>query len=201
MCQFPLFETISIVDGQVQNIQYHQQRLNNAMRHYFNQNKTFNLNKIIDIPYAFQQGKIRCRVDYNAKSYQVNFFHYQPKKISTFQCVYTENLDYTFKYSDRKRLDFPKVLQADEIIIINNGKVSDCSIGNLLFLKQNQWYSSRHFLLKGTQLSYLLDQSKVELADIAIQNIFDYEQIMMINALNPFDLARAIPISSATILR
>ncbi len=87
------------------------------------------------------------------------------------------------------------------MIIINNGFVSDCSIGNLLFLKQKIWYSPQHYLLKGTQLTRLIEEKKVYLAEIRAENLFDYEQIMVINALNPFNSVRAVPMTSAHVFR
>ena len=124
----------------------------------------------------------------------MKYFPYVPKAIRTFQCVYVEGLDYRFKYSDRQCLEKLKTESADEVIIINNGFVSDCTIGNLLFLKQNQWYSSTHFLLKGTQLSYLLAQNQVCLTEISVADLSSFEKVMMINALNPFDEKRAISV-------
>ncbi|ATW43969.1 aminotransferase class IV family protein [Glaesserella parasuis] len=201
MCQYPLFETIAIIDGKVQNIFYHQQRMNNAFRYYFKQENNFVLSEIINIPEEYQKGLVRCRIDYNTKEYQVQFFHYVPKTIKTFQCVYVENFDYQFKYTDRLELEQLKQTACDEIILVNNGFISDCSIGNLLFLKQGKWYSPNHYLLKGTQLSHLLDEQKISLVDIPVEALFDYDQIMVINALNPFDLQRAVSITSGHILR
>ncbi|AGO15424.1 aminotransferase class IV family protein [Glaesserella parasuis] len=201
MCQYPLFETVAIIDGKIQNIFYHQQRMNNAFIYYFKHENSFELLDIIKVPEAYQKGLVRCRIDYNTKEYQVQFFHYIPKAIKNFQCVYVENFDYQFKYTDRVELDKLKQTAGDEIILVNNGFISDCSIGNLLFLKQGKWYSPNHYLLKGTQLSYLLDEQKISLIDIPVEALFDYEQIMVINALNPFDLQRAVPITSDRIFR
>ncbi|KDD79369.1 aminotransferase class IV family protein [Glaesserella parasuis] len=201
MCQYPLFETVAIIDGKIQNIFYHQQRMNNAFIYYFKHENSFELLDIIKVPEAYQKGLVRCRIDYNTKEHQVQFFHYIPKAIKNFQCVYVENFDYQFKYTDRVELDKLKQTAGDEIILVNNGFISDCSIGNLLFLKQGKWYSPNHYLLKGTQLSYLLDEQKISLIDIPVEALFDYEQIMVINALNPFDLQRAVPITSDRIFR
>ncbi|UKH16653.1 aminotransferase class IV family protein [Actinobacillus pleuropneumoniae] len=201
MCRFPLFETIAIIDGEPQNLAYHQQRFESAMKQYFNAQPKWQLAEVICVPDEFQQGSVRCRIDYNASEFQQQFFFYSQRKINVFQCVYTENLDYRFKYSDRKRLDSLKTLQADEVIIINNGKVSDCTIGNLLFLKQGQWFSSQDYLLKGTQLSKLLEAGMVQLVQITSQDLPQYEQVMMVNALNPFDLQRALPISAINFAR
>ncbi|MDE8033843.1 aminotransferase class IV family protein [Actinobacillus equuli subsp. equuli] len=201
MYRFPLFETIAIIDGEPQNLAYHQQRFESAIKLYFNAQPQWQLAEVICVPDEFQQGSVRCRIDYNASEFEQQFFLYTPRKINSFQCVYTEDLDYRFKYSDRKRLDSLKTLQADEVIIINNGKVSDCTIGNLLFLKQGQWFSSQDYLLKGTQLSKLLEASMVQLVQITSQDLPQYEQVMMVNALNPFDLQRALPISAINFAR
>lgn len=200
MCQFPLFETLALIDGKFHRLPFHQQRVNTAFADYFRCNHPLNLADIA-IPTAFQQGFFRCRIDYNAEQYSVNFYPYSPKKMSQFQLVYTENLDYRFKYSDRKRLDLLKKSTIDEVIIINNGFVSDCTIGNLLFLKNNRWYSPKNYLLKGTQLSYLLAEDYIELIEIRAEDIFYFEKIMVINALNPFSLDRAVPITSHSVLR
>ncbi|WGE78420.1 aminotransferase class IV family protein [Actinobacillus equuli] len=201
MYRFPLFETIAIIDGEPQNLAYHQQRFESAIKLYFNAQPQWQLAEVICVPDEFQQGSVRCRIDYNASEFEQQFFLYTPRKINSFQCVYTEDLDYRFKYSDRKRLDSLKTLQADEVIIINNGKVSDCTIGNLLFLKQGQWFSSQDYLLKGTQLSKLLEAGMVQLVQITSQDLPQYEQVMMVNALNPFDLQRALPISAINFAR
>ncbi|AUI66335.1 MULTISPECIES: aminotransferase class IV family protein [Glaesserella] len=201
MCQFPLFETLAIIDGEIQNISYHQKRIDNAFTYYFKRNPKWDLSKIIQVKDEYTKGLIRCRIDYNETTYQINFYPYQPRKIKTFQCVYVENIDYQFKYSNRIALDKLKTENTDEIIIIHRGFVSDCTIGNLLFLKQGKWYSPNHYLLKGTQLTRLLEEQKVSLTDIRAEDLFDYEQIMLINALNPFDPARAISIASGQILK
>lgn len=70
--------------------------------------------------------------------------------------------------------------------------VTDCSIGNLLFLKDNHWYTPDTPLLQGTQRAYLLEAQKVHLANIDKNDIWQYEKVMMINALNAFDENRAI---------
>lgn len=192
MCQFPLFETLLIIDGEVQNLTYHQQRFKQAVREYFGCEPTFNLMQILVVPAVYQQGKVRCRIDYNATEFEIKFFAYSPKQVQHFRCVEVENWDYHLKFSDRKRFDLLNILQNEEVIIINNGNVSDCSIGNLLFLKAGIWYSSQDYLLKGTQLTRLLEQRKVRLIKITQADLGEYEKIMLINALNPFDESRAL---------
>ncbi|QNS15125.1 aminotransferase class IV family protein [Mannheimia bovis] len=195
MCQFPLFETLSIIDGNIQNLPYHQQRFEQAVWEYFSCEPTFTLAQILVVPEAYQQGKVRCRIDYNASAFEITFFPYSPKQVERFRCVEVENWDYHLKFSDRKRFDLLNILQNEEVVIINNGNVSDCSIGNLLFLKDGVWYSPQDYLLKGTQLTRLLEEGKVYLTKITQADLGQYEKIMLINALNPFNECRALPCS------
>lgn len=195
MCQYPLFETISVIDGQVQNLSYHQQRFKQAVNEFFGCEPDFCLAEILIVPAEFQKGKVRCRINYNATQFEVKFYPYQPKQITQFRCIEVENWDYHLKFCDRKQFDLLNILQNEEVVIINNGKVSDCSIGNLLFLKEGIWYSPQDYLLKGTQLTALLEQNKVVLTQIRKEDLKAYESVMMINALNPFDEKRAIPIA------
>ncbi|MBV6533691.1 branched-chain amino acid aminotransferase, partial [Ursidibacter maritimus] len=107
MYQYPLFETLAVINGEFNHLYYHQQRVNNAFLHYFQSECRLDLANI-DIPDEFKQGFSRCRIDYNQENYKINFYPYTPKKITQFKLVYTQNLDYQFKYSDRKRLDLLK---------------------------------------------------------------------------------------------
>lgn len=196
MCQFPLFETIAIIDGNIQNIEYHQARYHNACRNYLKNEPVLNLAEIINVPVKYQSGLVRCKVEYNSVEYQIQYFPYQAKRIEFFQVMQCENLNYQFKYTDREIFANLPISTNSEVILLNDGKVSDCTIGNLLFLKNGKWFSPVDYLLKGTQLSRLLEKKRVELCRITADNLRDFEQVMMINALNPFDLARALPIQA-----
>ena len=65
MSQFPVFETIAILDGIPQNLAFHQARMDNAIEKLFKQTSVFNLTEIIQVPERYQNGLVRCRIDYN----------------------------------------------------------------------------------------------------------------------------------------
>lgn len=199
MCQYPLFETILIIEGKVQNIRYHQKRYEHAMREYFHSTQFINLEEVIRVPIQYCTGTVRCKIRYHSHGYDIEFFPYIKKAIQHFRCVHLNEADYSFKYTNRQLFDQFSKKTGEEIIIIKNGFVSDCTIGNLLLLKNGIWHSPAHYLLKGTQLSRLLGEKRVILTVIKQSHLFNYEQVMMINALNPFDLERAIPINEQTI--
>ena len=77
MSQFPVFETIAILDGIPQNLAFHQARMDNAIEELFKQTSVFNLAEIIQVPERYQNGLVRCRIDYNQQDYHIIFSIYQ----------------------------------------------------------------------------------------------------------------------------
>lgn len=189
--RYPLFETLAIENGNIQRIEFHQQRYENSLRTFYGKNyQVFDLNKIIQIQTALgatqQATLIRCRIDYDQHSYQVQYFPYQRKSYRTFQPVFCDHIDYQLKFADRALLNtlLQQKGECDEIMIIKQGKVTDCSIGNLIFRQGQQWFTPQTPLLAGTQRAYLLAQGKIQPRDILWQELDQFEEIRLINAFN-----------------
>ena len=197
--EFPLFETICIKQGEVKNIALHQQRYQRSLQQFYQQNTDESAVQIYDLlslirknpefPTALQLPICRCRLSYNATSYYIEFFEYQPRSFKSFTPVICEHIDYGLKYQDRRLLNqlLDQRNDADEIIIIKQGKVTDCSIGNLIFRKGQNWFTSDSPLLEGTQRNYLLQQGKIHLRTIWAEEIADFDEIRVINAMNTLD--------------
>lgn len=193
-----LFETLAIKNGQILNKKYHNRRFIKGQQFLNCSTIITDIANIMSIDDNFNNKFIRCRVAYSQDNYQVDYFDYIPKPINSFKIVLCDNIDYAYKYNDRSLLNnlLDKKQQCDEIIIIKNNDVTDCSIGNLLFLKDGQWFTPDTPLLQGTQRQYLLDSGKIALASITKDNLSDYQKVMMINALNAFDENRAVGIAN-----
>lgn len=119
------------------------------MREYYGKSavKIFNLFSLIQLPEDLQNQLVRCRIDYNAETTKIQYFEYQQKIYRTFQPVICDDIEYSLKYSDRSLINtlFAQRGTCDEIIIIKNGKVTDCSIGNLIFRQgKNGTHQTRH---------------------------------------------------------
>lgn len=125
-----------------------------------------------------------------------------PRAIRRFRLVADDSIDYGYKFADRcalERLD--KMQAADEaIIILKNQCVTDTLIGNLLFLPRgaaldsnsSDWLTPDTPLLVGTQRQYLLNAGRIKSARILLADLPKFSHAMLINALNEFDLARAV---------
>lgn len=145
---FPLFETLCIKNGKIQNINLHQVRYERSLREYYGKSavKIFNLFSLIQLPTPLQNQLVRCRIDYNAETTQIQYFEYQRKIYRTFQPVICDDIEYSLKYLDRSLINtlFAQRGACDEIMIIKNGKVTDCSIGNLIFSPRKKMVHARH---------------------------------------------------------
>jgi len=189
---FPLFETLCIEHNQIANIAYHQQRYENAIRHFYGKSavEIYDLSEIIQQSFDFSTALLspvtRCRIAYNATDYQIQFFPYQRKVIQTFQPVVCDDIDYTFKFSDRTLLNelLAQRGDCDEILIIKHGKVTDCSIGNLCFRRGERWFTPDSPLLAGTQRQALLEQGRICELPIFADDIGHFDEIRLINAMN-----------------
>ena len=189
---FPLFETLCIENGQVQNLALHQQRYENSLREFYagQPYDIFSIAKILQKNTALwanlQSPIIRCRIDYNATQYHLQCFPYQRKTYQRFHPVICDDIDYHLKYSDRAI--FNELLKqkgdCDEIIIVKQGKITDCTIGNLILRQGSQWFTPDSPLLIGTQRSKLLQERKIIEREILLSDLHLYQEIRLINALN-----------------
>lgn len=192
MTDFPLFETICLENGKLQNMAFHQQRYQQSLATFYGKSavKIYDLlaeiHKTPEFFTALLPPLVRCRIAYNKDSLQIQFFPYQRKTYRTFQAVICDDIDYSLKYQNRLLLNalLAQKQDCDEIMIIKNGKVTDCSIGNLIFRQGKNWITPDEPLLNGTQRQFLLAQGKIKEQPIFAEDVVQFDEIRLINAMN-----------------
>ncbi|NBI42996.1 hypothetical protein GVX76_05750 [[Haemophilus] felis] len=192
---YPLFETLAIENGIIQRLPLHQRRYEQSLHQFYTQLSLTdlhiqNLSQVIQITDALNATNhaplIRCRISYNHQECKVEYFPYQRKNYRTFKPIICDDIEYGLKLSDRKLINslFEQRGNCDEIIIIKQGKITDCSIGNLIFRRDSQWFTSNTPLLAGTQRAHLIAQNKIQVCEICIDDLTKFDEIRIINALN-----------------
>ena len=68
-----------------------------------------------------------------------------------------------------------------------NGLITDSSTANLLYYNGNQWLTPTFPLLKGTQRAKLLEQEKIQVADIRPSDLHNFKKVRLINAMLRFE--------------
>jgi 4-amino-4-deoxychorismate lyase len=196
MCH--LFETICLLDGNWQNIENHLLRIQKAKTE-IPELVLPEISEII-IPQEFTKGKVRCRIDYGCmpEDIKISFSKYKPRLIQSLKIVDNEYIDYHLKYSDRSIFE-QLLLQkedADEILIVQNGLVTDTSFTNIIFSDGKLLVTPRKPLLAGTQRQALLQNNMITEADIYVDYISNFQFIILINAMLGINDGPRIPVSA-----
>ena len=178
-------EAIKVLDGVFYNLPLHETRMNRTARHFFGYNLPLDLTSEM-IPPEFRTGLVKCRVVYGADGVaSVEFTPYTFRKIETFAIVHDDTIDYTYKSTDRSRLNGMLVDSGcDEIVIVKNGLVTDASSSNIVLEdSKGGLYTPSTPLLVGTKREYLLCMGIIRERDISPEDLFAAAKIRLINAM------------------
>ena len=177
-------ESIKVKDGEVYNLFYHQQRVNATFKNFFPEKEAFDLENIISSIEISPKGLYKLRMVYNENKCFTELVPYEIKPINSLRLVTDNSIDYSFKSLERNCLnDLKKDVKEDEIIIVKNDKITDCSYANLVFWDGKEWFTPKSFLLNGTCRQRLIAEGKIKETKITDQSIFKYEKVGLINAM------------------
>ncbi|HDN26725.1 MAG TPA: hypothetical protein ENG03_06445 [Thioploca sp.] len=181
-----LLETIKIVNQVPQFLEFHNERLNYARQVLFNAHDKILLHNFIQAPSP--SGIYRSRVICSKMIETVEYFPYKNRKFQTFKIVENDNIAYEFKYLNRERLNQLMTFkgQADDILIIKKGFVTDTSIANVAFWHIDKWLTPSTPLLKGTTRARLLKENQLVEADIRLADLKHFSKMAIMNALIGF---------------
>lgn len=184
-----LIESLKLKDGVLCNLEYHQSRLNRAIDELFPKSDGIDLAKAILIPKECHSGIYKVRVSYGPMIEKIEFEPYAFRPVRSLKVVCQDTIDYHLKYSNRQILQelFEKRGDCDDIIIVKNGNVTDSVSANLLFFDSKEWFTPSTPLLKGIKRQLLLDQRIIMEKVISEQDIWDYQNVGLINAMIDFE--------------
>ena len=195
---FRFFETIKIVDGEIKHLDFHQKRVDETIISNYKENSNIILKNLINIPYEFRFGIVKCRFDYNSNSFCSHFTKYIIKPINSLKLVKNDCIDYSFKHTDRSKID--KLLElkedCDDIIIVRKNKITDTSISNLIFFDGKKWITPDSPLLNGTCRQRLIKQGRIETKPVFMEDLYNYKAVSLINSMRGDNLENTIDISA-----
>lgn len=184
---YRFIETICINDGEIENLSAHDERMNNTiLMHYGSSVMPVSLEDFITAEGC--EGRTRCRVEYTSSVEKVEYFPYRIREVKSLQLVNDDSAEYSFKYADRYVLDRNFALRgdADDVVIIRSGMLTDTSIANIALYKEGKWYTPKYPLLKGIRRAKLIAEGIIE-EDIIMANCLqEYEKIRLFNAMIGF---------------
>ncbi len=186
MCQ--LVESLKLKDGILQNLEYHQNRMNRSMNELFPDAEKIELVKAITIPENCKSGIYKVRVVYRSEIEKIEIEPYVFRTIQSLKVVHHEQIDYHLKYTNRQVLQelFAQRGLCDDIIIIKYGFVTDSFAANLLFFDGEKWFTPTTPLLMGTKRQLLIERGIISEKEIREEDIRSYQKVGLINALIDF---------------
>ncbi|HEY3385905.1 MAG TPA: aminotransferase class IV family protein [Saprospiraceae bacterium] len=184
-------ETICIFNGQPRNLEWHQRRVDATLNHFspkgIEEENSFPLADILSACDFPTEGLYRCRIRYDLNSIEVEFFPYTPRQIRSLRLIEAPgDFDYSYKYADRKVLEelFAQREDADDILIVRDGWITDTSIANIAFRKGERWYTPSRPLLAGTTLKRLITKGILIPRPIHQSELHHFESFRIFNAMN-----------------
>ncbi len=194
---YPLFETVCVINGLMQNTRWHQQRYEKSFLEYYGKPAFTPLTENIHIPPFCRSGTCKMRISYNEASKKVEFEEYAVKEITTLQLVEDNTIEYNLKYTDRGRLQ--KLLEGkgncDDILIVKKGMITDSSFCNIVFFDGSEWITPSTPLLRGTARERLLSSGTITERNIGVTDIINFKSFKLINSMRDF---KCIPESGIT---
>ena len=127
-------------------------------------------------------------VEYDASGITlVKADEYHVRHITRLRLVVCDDIDYAYKSADRRRLEtlFAQRGEADEVVIVKNGLLTDTSYSNIALFDGSQWVTPRQPLLRGTMRQSLLDAGVLTEQDIKAEDWNHFRQVSLINAMMP----------------
>lgn len=178
-------ETIKLFNKKFENIEYHNLRLNKTIKD--NYNIKSNINLLDYISPIDDDGLYRCRVIYNTKIEQIEYIKQQQRVFKKFKITNDDGIEYKYKYINRENINklFAQKGDADDIIIVKDGLLTDTSICNIAIFT-DKWYTPAKPLLYGTTRARLIDNSYIYEKNITIEDLKNSKKFAIMNALIDF---------------
>lgn len=180
-----IVETIAILDGAPRHLGYHQKRFEAARSELGLHEHPVLAVLLAELPAQYCSGWVKARVLYDPDLRELQYEHYEFKPVRSVTLVYAQDVDYHIKYADRSVLQglFAQRGDADDIIIVNNGKISDAFSSNLVFEDAaGNLVTPADCLLPGTCRQRLLDEGRITAVSLGPEDLGSFRRVHLINA-------------------
>ena len=163
----------------------HEARMNATRVHFAPHVAPISLQKWLDDA-PLSDERIKARVVYDVDGVcETTFQTYKRREIQWLRMVEDNDISYTFKSTDRHKLDHLLALRdgCDEVLIVKNGLITDTSFTNVAFFDGHKWLTPAQPLLNGTMRQWLLLRGELTEVQITPASLASFQRIMLFNAM------------------
>lgn len=179
-------ETMQVKEGRIVNLPFHRERARETILYHFGITCDLPLKELLtgtDFSSSIS-GIWRLRVVYSKEIEGFTLEPYVKRDIKKIKMVDGGNIEYVYKYENRSGLEKLLLLkgEADDILIIKGGLVTDTSFTNVVFRKGEELWTPSSCLLNGTKRRAMLKEGLIKERIIRVEDIREYQQCFLINA-------------------
>jgi len=183
-------ETICILDGVPRHLEWHQQRIDSTFRFCMPQAVPFQLESALSLYDLPKAGKLKCTLQYDTEIKDATIALYPSRTFHHLQLFeIPSGYDYRFKFADRCTMNelFSKKGNADDILMTRGGWITDTSIANIAFRKNDRWYTPSNPLLAGTAWKRLVADGLLIPRPIHQTDLHQMDGFKVVNAMNDWE--------------
>lgn len=189
-------ETLKVINGKFETPEEHFARLSNTQKEIYGISSNFFLENS-EIPFDARKGIVKCRILYDDKIKNIEYFPYNMRNINSLKIINTENIRYDKKFADRRC--FENLLKFkglyDDILICINNEITDTSFSNIVFSDGENFYTPSSYLLNGVRRQQLLNKGIIKELKMQISDISSFQKAYLINTMISIDDNVSLPVS------
>lgn len=183
---YPLLETIRFEGGVFYNLKAHQKRVDRAFEEFWPNESPLRLEAHLGtINQVNIKKRYKYRVIYGPQIQEITATPYSIRPIHSLKLTEAPQVQYQHKKLDRTILKslFDQRGNCDDILITQNGYLTDTYYCNLACWNGTQWLTPQKPLLPGTQRAKLIQEGTIVPAVIHRDDLVNFETIMLFNAM------------------
>ncbi len=201
---YPFVESIRLQNGLLHRLDLHGERWRRTLIHQYNVSSENSLEEEIHryctasgYQLPGEEALYKVRVVYEKTILRIEHAPYVRRTIRSLRAIPCNDIDYTYKSSDRSVLTslLERKDGADDILIIKNGNVTDASSSNVAFRDEEGWWTPDTPLLRGVMREDLLRNKQIRERRIRYSDLENgrYSTITIFNAMvDPFVMVVSI---------
>ena len=182
------FETIQVLEGKLQNLEFHQERFERTRSEVLGLKGHPLLGEVIQVPDGLDRGVLKCRLIYHKEVVRIEYEPYRAHQVRSLKLIHADSIAYGFKSTDRGELEalFHQRGTCDDILVVKNAYITDSYYANVIFWNGEAWETPDTPLLPGTMRASLLRKGVIRECRITIEDLAGYQKLKLINAMNNF---------------
>lgn len=189
-------ESICLGNGELRNLDLHQRRLALTQLAHFGSAVSIDLRSQLGRRSLPAGGLFKVRVTYSREIESIEVDPYTRHRVQRIELVEAENLDYRYKYADRRLIDALRheAPPGAQPVIVQRGLLTDAAYANVCVFDGERWLTPVRPLLEGTARAAALAAGQIRVAQVNVTDLRAgrYSKMKLINCMTLFDEAEEI---------